>query len=711
MNARVESNAERWFSGTSEQVPYIINTQRTEATLSCLNLEDVVWNFDNRLDCPWVGIYRPSTEVAGFCYGTFWVVRNVTAPHRDEDFASSNGSIKYIPTSGDQPTEQVFLGANTFNATVYNLNYLTPAEKQAEINNMRRPGEVRLCNSLIFNNIPFFRVEEGESTININDPDSYMGCAYKNGRFYQEPLNLDDPYADDNAKDEGDQGSNNWTPDNINLRNLPDDFYSKSGLMTIFTPTSDELNEFSKYLWGDKFDINTFKKIVNNPFDLILGFQYLPFKVIIAGDMPVNVGNILGVDSGLKMSYPTKENYQHSFGMLSLTGEEHKFLDYSPYSKTYIHLPYIGEQVIDTDLIRQASPVELIYKYNIVNGTVNAILTGHIEGRLGVLYEWVGNCNNPLPIATNDYTNTINGMFNLVSNAVVGGISGGAIGGGVGAGIGAISGAISGLNQADLKPTISTQGSLGGCGGCLNASCDAFIITEQQRLSVASTQAHYLGYPRNVSGTIKNSGGYNNIKAVRMHIANATSTETQEITDILTSGYVYGDLSSNGTNHVNPKPSTPSGDNVVFALYQNKSSNIRIDKELTHLHTYDCIIKDATSIMTPTIKLKANDTNVTKGNYGYIPKFKRFYYVTNVTNINLDMWEIELKCDVLMSFRDDIIDHKVIFNHSESAYNLYLNDGSLQMDSRPKITWNKFPNSLTEDCTYVLILAGNNIRS
>lgn len=714
MNGRIECNAVRWYSGTSEQVPYVIDTRRTAITFDCNNLEDEVWNFDNASDCPWIGIFRPenspSGEVGVFGYGNLWVTRNSEAPHIDEDFASSYGSIIYTPTSGDDPTMQEYQGADVFNASIYNLNMYTPLIQEQMIADMRKPGDLVLGTSLIFNNIPIFRIKP-DNTIDIHDETTYKGCAYKNGRFYQEPINLDDPYADDNAKDEGDQGTNNWTPDNITLRNLPDDFYSKSGLMTIFTPNTAELNAFSQYLWSNNFDINTFKKIVNNPFDLILGFQYLPFKVIIAGDMPVNVGNILGVDSGLRMSYPTKENYQHSFGTLSLTGEEHKFLDYSPYSKTYIHLPYIGEQVIDTDLIRQASPVELIYKYNIVNGTINAILTGTIEGRLGVLYEWVGNCNNPLPVATNDYTNTINGMFNLVSNAVVGGISGGAIGGGVGAGIGAISGAISGLNQADLKPTISTQGSLGGNGAVLNASCDAFIITEQQRLSVASTQAHYLGYPRNVSGTIKNSGGYNNIKAVRMHIANATSTETQEITDILTSGYVYGDLSSNGTNHVNPKPSAPSGDNVVFALYQNKSSNIRIDKDLTHLHTYDCIIKDATSIMSPTIKLKATDINVTKGNYGYIPKFKRFYYVTNVTNINLDMWEIELKCDVLMSFRDDIIDHKVIFNHSESAYNLYLNDGSLQMDSRPKITWNKFPNSLTEDCTYVLILAGNNIRN
>ena len=523
---------------------------------------------------------------------------------------------------------------------------------------------------------------------------------------YDDPT---DPYLYDSAEDSTDnQGTNDWTPDNITEKDLPTNFYGNSGLMKVFTPTIAELNAFSRYLWNDNFNIDQFKKIVNNPFDLILGFQYLPLKVVIGGTTPVNVGNILSVDTGLTMSYPTQENYKHSFGTLNLSHQENKFLDYTPYCKMFIHLPYIGTQAIDADLIRRSSPVELIYKYNIVTGTIVAYLKGTIEGKSGILYEWVGNCNNTLPVANNDYSNAIGGMFSMISNAVGGAVFGGAIGGGVGASVGAISGAVSSLNVADTKPTITTQGSIGGMGACLNASNDAFIITQQQRLSVATSpkgQKHLLGYPRNVSGQIKNSYGYNNIKAIRMSSDLATQEERQEITDILTQGYIYGDVSGN-SGTVTPKPTKPTSNKVAFALYQNHSSNNRIDKSIKHLHTYDCTFKNPTSIINPVIRIKASDTNVLKGNYGYIPKFNRFYYVNNVTCVNGDIWEISLHCDVLMSFRDDIIERNVLFNHSESNYNLYLNDGSLQMDSRPKITWDKFPSSLTNDGTYVLLLAG-----
>lgn len=710
MSARLECNGDIWRR-IGSSLPAAVGVYRTSNTLDATGFEDD-YNFDNRHVSPWVGVYRPTDEGVGFHYGSLWIIRNPMKPLPDETFASSNG--KYMTQEqGSEPYESLYTGADTFNNCVYNINYFTPLEK-VEIIDAMEPNMLQLIGkSVIINNVPIFKSESGTTDIDFNDDSLYMGCAYKNGRFYQEPLNLDDPYIEDPAEDTSDnQGTNDWTPDNITMRNLPPDFFGDSGLLKIYTPTKDELNAFSAYLWNDDFNIDQFKKIVNNPFDLILGFQWLPFKVTIAGQSGVNVGNILSVDTHLSMSYPTQENYQHSFGSLNISGQEHKFLDYAPYSKSFIHLPYIGTQTIDTDLIRACSPVELIYKYNIVTGTICAILRGSINGQNGVLYEWVGNVNNTIPVASNDYSNTISGMFGMITNAVSGAVVGGAVGGGIGAAAGALSGSVSGLNQADLKPTITTQGSIGGAGGCLNASCDAFIVTEQQRLSVAGQHSHYLGYPRNVSGKISNNGGYNNIKACRMSCRYAYQEELQEIEQILINGYIYGTLIRNSEGEiirtdVISKPSTPSGDNVVFALYQNKSSNARIDKELDHLHTYDCILKDTTSIVNPTIRIKATDVNVTKGNYGYIPKFKRFYYINNVRTINADIWEIDLHCDVLMSFRDDIIDHTVIFNHSEKAFNMYLNDGSLQMDSRPKITWDKFPNSLTEEGTYVLILAGS----
>jgi hypothetical protein len=714
MNARIECNSNRWYAGDSQQVPWIIDSRRTEITFDCNNLENEIWTFDNASDCPWIGIFRPedspSGEVGSFGYGTLWVTRNSEAPHIDEDFASSYGRIIYSPTGGGDPTQQEFQGANVFNAAIYDLNLFTPLVQENMIADMPRPGDLVLGSSLIFNNIPIFRIKP-DNTIDIHDESTYKGCAYKNGHFYQEPLDLNNPYEDYESEDAGSPGTNDWESDPIPELELPSDYYGDSGLVSIWTPTTEELKALANYLWSNNgLDMDQFKKIVNNPFDLVLGLNWLPLHVSIAGQKPLNVGNILGLDSGLKMSYPTRENYRFDFGELNigLADEMNSFVSYSPYTRMNISIPFIGKQAIDADLIRLNLPIHLYMKYNIVNGTICAYLYGKDQT---LLYQWEGSVPSTIPVAQNDHTQSIAGMMGLVAGAVGGAVTGAVVGGAAGAVVGGLSGTIQGAASADLKPSITTTGSYSGNGSSLNGTGYAYIEVLQARLSVDNKHKHYIGYPRNTSDQIKNSYGYNSVKGVRVASARATDSEKEEIKQILEGGYVYGDIQykEDGTKYgvVTPGPSVIADDSLQFMLYQNHSSNARIDKKLTHLHTYSTLtLKEPTSIQTPTIRLSATDVNMKKGNYGYIPKFDRFYYVTDVRSIPGGLWEVDLKCDVLMSFKSEIIDNYAVFNHSEWAYNLYLNDGTLQVDSRPKLKLKRFPYHLDVDGTYVLIMAG-----
>ena len=544
------------------------------------------------------------------------------------------------------------------------------------------------------------------------DPWEYKGYAYKDGKFYDEPLDMDNPYEDEDAEDDGGPGTNDWETDQIDELALPPNYYGDSGMVTIYTPTAAELRALSDYLWSNNgLDINQFKKIVNNPFDLILGLNWIPFRVISNVAIPVNVGNILGVDTGLTMHIPTQENYIFDFGSIStgLESESKSFVAYSPYTRMSISIPFIGKQAIDPDLVRKNLPINLKMKYNIVNGTICAFLYGKNKQ---LLYQWVGSVPSTIPVAQNDHTNAIAGMMSLAAGAVTGAVTGAIAGGGLGgATVGGLIGAVQGAASADLKPTITTAGSYSGNGSSLNATGEAFVEVIQSQLSIATNHRHYLGYPRNTSGNIGKSYGFNSVKAVRVGVKRATDSEKEEIKQILESGYIYGDVKTrdDGTRYgvVTPGPAVIADDSLQLMLYQTGSSNIRIDKSVTHLHTYSTLtLKEPTSVQSPTIRLSAGDTNVTKGNYAYIPKFDRFYYITDVRSLPGGLWELDLKCDVLMSFRSEIIDNKVVFNHSEYKWNLYLNDGSLQVDSRPKIKLKRFPNALDVSGSYVLIMAG-----
>lgn len=705
MDGTIESNKTRWLRYQG-QLPTNIETQRQTCSLISTSHDDI-WNFDNASESPWIGAYKPTSEAVGTHYGTFWVMRNPSEPLPDTDYASSYGEITYVNIYDPSAQPLMVNGAAVFTITTYDLNFYTPAEKVEILNNLAEGRDVTICNSLLFNNIPFYRVDEHDQ-VNIHDETSYMGTAYKNGIFYQEPIDLSNPYEDYPAEDEGGPGTNDWDSDPIPERDLPSDFFSNSGLVTVWTPTTTELRDFGNYLWSNNgLDLNQLKKIVNNPFDLVLGLQWLPLNVTIAGQKPLNVGNILGVDTGLQMSYPTHENYRFDFGEINsgLFPESQSFVAYAPYTRMSISIPFIGKQAIDADLIRKNLPINLKMKYNIVTGTICAYLYGANQT---LLYQWLGSIPATIPVAQNDQTTAIAGMMSIAAGAVGGAVTGAVVGGVGGAVVGGLTNAVSGAASADLKPTVTTTGSYSGNGASLNASSYAFIEVLQANLSVDNKHKHYLGLPRNVSGKIKDNYGFNSIKAARVDSKRATDSERAEIKQILEGGYIYGDLDKKSAT---PKPSVIADDSLQFMLYQNASSNERIDKSLTHLHTYSTLtLKEPTSIQSPTLRLSAGDTNLKKGNYGYIPKFDRFYYVTDVRSVPGGLWEVDLKCDVLMSFRDDIIDNTVLFNHSEGNYNLYLNDGTLQVDSRPRVKLKAFPNHFGDsDGTYVLIMAGGNL--
>lgn len=559
------------------------------------------------------------------------------------------------------------------------------------------------------------------SNLDIRDdqttPWTYRGYAFKNGKYYDSPLDMNNPYEDEDADDDGGPGTNDWDTDQIDELDLPPDYYGNSGMVTIYTPTSAELRALSEYLWSNNgLDISQFKKIVNNPFDLILGLNWIPFRVTSNQTIGVNVGNILGVDTGLTMHIPTKENYIFDFGTIDsgLASESKSFVAYSPYTRMSISIPFIGKQSIDPDLIRKNLPVNLKMKYNIVNGTICAYLYGDNKQ---LLYQWVGSVPSTIPVAQNDHTQSIAGMMSIAAGCVSGAVTGAIAGGGLGgAAVGGLIGAVQGTASADLKPTITTSGSYSGNGSSLNATGQAYIEVIQSKLSIASNHRHYLGYPRNTAGEIGKSYGFNSVKAVRVGVKRATDSEKDELKQILESGYIYGDIETkdDGTKEgvVTPKPAVIADDSLQLMLYQTGSSNIRLDKSCTHLHTYSTLtLKEPCSIQEPIVKLSASDTNVKKGNYCYIPKFDRFYYITNVVSLPGGLWELNLRCDVLMSFREELLDNNVVFNHSEWKWNLYLNDGSLQVDSRPKIKLKRFPNELDVTGSYVLIMAGQSSES
>lgn len=89
-------------------------------------------------------------------------------------------------------------------------------------------------------------------------------------------------------------------------------------------------------------------------------------------------------------------------------------------------------------------------------------------------------------------------------------------------------------------------------------------------------------------------------------------------------------------------------------LYNTMDDNNILNKTLIdEKHILEIRLKQPVDIINPNIILR-NDGFLLY-NYAYIPEFQRYYFIENITNKNKDTFEILLKVDVLMSFKDDIL--------------------------------------------------------
>ena len=104
----------------------------------------------------------------------------------------------------------------------------------------------------------------------------------------------------------------------------------------------------------------------------------------------------------------------------------------------------------------------------------------------------------------------------------------------------------------------------------------------------------------------------------------------------------------------------------------------------------------------------AGDENTPFFNYAYIEDFARYYFITDIKSIRNGVWEISFLCDVLMSFKNDILNaHAVIDQTQEYDIYNYLSSDTFIASVKDKTDIINFSgSSLLSSGEYILITAG-----
>jgi hypothetical protein len=106
-------------------------------------------------------------------------------------------------------------------------------------------------------------------------------------------------------------------------------------------------------------------------------------------------------------------------------------------------------------------------------------------------------------------------------------------------------------------------------------------------------------------------------------------------------------------------------------FYNNKSTNNTINKDTEFIKSIECKLKDKEDLSNITLILSEM---IQDGiDYLYSEKLKRYYFIKKVLNKG-KLWYIECECDLLETYKEDILASKGYITIQENSFNKYNGD-------------------------------------
>ena len=338
----------------------------------------------------------------------------------------------------------------------------------------------------------------------------------------------EDPYNPDgdvgnNSRPGGGTGNFDGTGDSIDIPSLPTLSAVDAGFITLFNPSISQMQNLASYMWSNPlFDLDAWKKIFADPMDAILGLSIVPVAVPNGGSKTVTVGNI---PTGVTMTVAAQQYVEVDCGTLNVNEYWGAYLDYDPYTKAEIYLPYCGTHPLAVDDI-MGKAVTVKYHVDILSGACTAF----VKCGNSVLYEFIGQCSSSIPITGDNWTNVINGVI-----SIAGSIGTMVATGGASAPMAA--GQIAATMVNTMKPSVEKSGAMGGTGGMLAVQTPYLILT-RPRQALPANQNKFMGYPSFITENLGSLTGYTEVENIRLDNVPATEQELAEIEQLLKGGVI-----------------------------------------------------------------------------------------------------------------------------------------------------------------------------
>lgn len=364
-----------------------------------------------------------------------------------------------------------------------------------------------------------------------------------NGLLGEIPL-PEPPYRDGGTSSTGGGGGTfDDSSDPVDFTPLPALSAVNSGFVGLYNPSLSLLQQFAQYLWSNELNLDTFKKIFGNPIDLIISLTIVPVKPAIstASQLKFGLNN-----TGIYMPKIDNQFVQFNFGSIDIKEYFGSALDYSPYTKISIYLPYIGLKQLNTDEL-MGNTVELQYNIDLFTGACVA----ELKVASAVIYSFNGNIANQIPVSSESFDSFLRAVIGAASAVGIAAATGGAgalAAGGIGAGAtaagtletaaGAMSvGAATANSVLSMKPDVMHAGNMSSNTGYM-ANKQPFLLFEYPIQNIPENYEKYSGYPSNITSLLGDLSGYTEVSNIHLDGIPATESELNEIESLLRGGVI-----------------------------------------------------------------------------------------------------------------------------------------------------------------------------
>ena len=165
---------------------------------------------------------------------------------------------------------------------------------------------------------------------------------------------------------------------------------------------------------------------------------------------------------------------------------------------------------------------------------------------------------------------------------------------------------------------------------------------------------------------------------------------------------------------------------MKIILYNNYSENNKLDKSIVKIVELQGYLREQTSLINPQILIEFHpeqfdgyvkednqvyvmyngvkitwDSFINKyvlsANYAYIPEFNRYYFINDIISIRQNLWQISLSVDVLMSYKNQILETKAFVARNQNEFNKDIIDNECVLTDKEEVEFTEVQVELFND--------------